>query len=367
MSGLRPKEYLERLSLLWGEEALQRTRIYLDTNYWARLRQAEVAPARFRDAACLLDLLRRGVREKNWICVFSGYSLMELLKHAGADEHDARADLVDQLGRGYCVTSPLRLAVNEADYFFRLTFDPASVQDMPARLAWTRPAFLFSDSVPTPLEGAEAVETWSTVRDFLTLMWSWPLRTAIEQFRASPRPFPSHAWTEQAAASVNATVRKGDGELPSARQLYLDELLGLAASNAEFLVDQFSDFMAARRRPVPTPEQREACGVMLATGIRDLARVTSIAHALPSFHIPCKLHTALRRDKRRPHAPNDFMDIEHARAALPHCDYFLTDAHNATLIQSSGLAKDYACKVAGSIESATQLLAAHDKPTPNAG
>jgi hypothetical protein len=124
----------------------------------------------------------------------------------------------------------------------------------------------------------------------------------------------------------------------------------------DFLVDQFSLYMKARARPVPTREERQACGIMLASGIRDLARATNIARALPSFHISCKLHAALRRDKRRPYAPNDFMDIEHARAALPHCDYFLTDAHLATQIQSSGLADDYDCRVFGSLSSATEFL-----------
>src|SRR5690606_27046261 len=126
--------------------------IYLDMNFWGRFRQHVQKPKK-GDVGELLAVLRKGVRNKGWVCVFSGHTLSELLKHQDRVVHRETAALVDELGAGYCIATPDRLLNNEVDAWLR-QWTSASEQRIPLNLqAWTRPAQLWSDYVPEPPQG----------------------------------------------------------------------------------------------------------------------------------------------------------------------------------------------------------------------
>lgn len=88
-------EYLERYrrALLCG---LSRTRLlYLDTNYWVRLRKAELGCGTL-DAVRLLQTLRAMVRSREILCVSHFHSFLEIGKQEEASLR-VTARLLDEL------------------------------------------------------------------------------------------------------------------------------------------------------------------------------------------------------------------------------------------------------------------------------
>jgi hypothetical protein len=84
-------------------------------------------------------------------------------------------------------------------------------------------------------------------------------------------------------------------------------------------------------------EQQKAMdtsGRLLANAIYNAFRITT---QLPTIRIGAGLHAALRWDRKRKYKANDLFDFRHAEAALPYCDYFLTERSLRHLLQDRNL------------------------------
>ena len=98
--------YLQQRFLALGAEALTCTRLYLDTNYWADLRDHLLNVRSHPDREHLLHLLRTAVQSRRAICTYSSHTLDELMKHASAETRIATAKLIDELSLGFLCCEP---------------------------------------------------------------------------------------------------------------------------------------------------------------------------------------------------------------------------------------------------------------------
>jgi hypothetical protein len=80
--------------------------------------------------------------------------------------------------------------------------------------------------------------------------------------------------------------------------------------------------------------------------------------ALPTMNVLATIHAAVRWNRRQRLKANDFLDFQHATAALGYCEAFLTERSLASLITASHTRLDqmYECKVMSSVEAAVEYL-----------
>jgi len=334
---------------LLGADALRKQRIYLDTKFWALLRDQIIGIRESNpDLVKLLEILRHRVKSGESICTFSGHTLTEIMGHACPDTKNATAELMDELSQGYCIANQDRLLANEIAHWFFSWMQPEKERIPLHQLAWSKPFYLHLDYLPPTIPNITPQEQWDIATKFIEFTWSMPMTKIMLQLQNSEKPYPLSDWNKRAAENINAEVRNFDHENSSRAELYLSELTGLLDAITPELVETYVQVASQTGFLLPkTSKDIEDCGDVIIRSVRAVAIDKGIAHALPGMHIRTALHTAIRWDTRRKIKPNDLIDMEHAQSALPNCNVFLTDKPHVQLIRSMKLDETYNCTTIG--------------------
>ena len=110
-------EYTRRLRLQLGSEIKDIKKIYLDTNYWLELRDADLCRSRKESFINLLSLLKNAVKSGKVICPISDENFYEILLQSDPKTLKASIRLIDELSRGVALIS-----TNERIQFEVLSF-----------------------------------------------------------------------------------------------------------------------------------------------------------------------------------------------------------------------------------------------------
>ena len=160
--------YLERSRrvLLSG---LSRTRLlYLDTNYWVRLRDAELGCGT-PEAARLLQTLRAMVRSREVLCVTHFHSFLEVGKQ---EETSLRvtASLLDELTEAVAVASRADLLVLECADFIEARLGLQLQHDL---CVWTKVGQIHKQDLPNQMPGpATLFDTNVILKALIDTLWN---------------------------------------------------------------------------------------------------------------------------------------------------------------------------------------------------
>lgn len=353
-------QHLERKFTALGAEALERTRLYLDTNYWANLRDCMLGANQKPAVANLLGILRHAADQGVAICTYSSHTLEEIMKHASADARESTASLMDELSGGFCLANPDRLLDNEIDHWIVQDLAKKTPPFSPTQLAWTRPFFLFLDYEPPRPPVADAESAAKLQTGFIDDVWTMPLHRVVSGIHRRPESFRALEWPQQAAALINHDAPKHASENDSLQEFFLSELNGVLEWAEKRLGHRFREMAERWQLPLipSTPKEILTAGRVIRQAVMALAGGKRLGTAFAGMQIRSWLHAAVRNDRRRKFKPNDLMDFEHAQTALPHCHYFLTDTPHAQLIADAKLGTRFGCTVIRSVEEACEMLPA---------
>lgn len=328
-------DHITNRRLELGRSILQRTRVYLDTRYWLLLRDVSMGRRNDQPLRELHELLLQASSTKRLVCPIEGASFFELLGQSDLGTRRVTARLMDQLSGGVSLAPPQERRQTEMFCFIRQWMDSASAQLSPSLRVWTKVGHLLGDLLPhheflTPEQNAEIQ------LGFYDYMWERTIEFAVNQLADARVPSMQN---EKLAGLLNQGKDKYAHEMKSHKYTYLSEVRGILED-----CEQYLDALLAREfehttgQSAPPLEQRDPHDIkVLVRLMREGLRKGLCAHQLPFVHIPASLHAAIRWDRKRRLQPNDFPDIQHADAALPYCDVFLTERPLRTLIQSLGL------------------------------
>ena len=130
-------------------KGLERTcLIYLDTNYWIWLREAELGRGS-AEQCDLLRLLRAGVRSRKLLCVSHFNSLTELGKQEGVSLR-VTARLLDELTEGVAMASAADLQEWDCSQFIRETVGITVVVGL---FNWTKAGQMHRNTLPQTMPG----------------------------------------------------------------------------------------------------------------------------------------------------------------------------------------------------------------------
>lgn len=78
---------------------------------------------------------------------------------------------------------------------------------------------------------------------------------------------------------------------------------------------------------------------------------------MPFFRLCADIYTSFRWNKGRlDKDENDTLDVMHAAATLPYCDYFFKERELSTIIAQRNSDKLYDCKTASKLPNMIQIL-----------
>ena len=329
--------------------------IYLDTNFWIRMRDAEIgtgSPA----AVHLLQTLRSMVRSREALCVSQMYSFLELGKQKETSLR-VTAELLDELTEGVMIASPDDLLQWECAEFIKATLRKDVGHDL---CPWTKVGQLHKNDLPTSMPGpvsdrqrdvilkASIDAAWNVTFNYILERFDWDTKNKLG-FELDPETFAS------------VTKRKAEQQ---AKGLTFDQVR----------LEGFSEILLSKAGPVFNgllgrwhfergfPEGmaallRDADAVQHAA-IQGFAG-RSLGRLLPGLSIKTNLYTLYETDSQsdKPQTPNDWFDSCHAAVALPYCDMFFTErglAHRLRQLLKADV--QYGCEVVSTIEDAVTCL-----------
>ena len=332
-------------------------RFYLDTNYWIRLRDAERGTGSV-EAQRLLKCLRAMVKSREAICVSHLSSFLELAQQEGSSLK-LTAQLVDELSEGVAIAPPAELkALQSVEYVAA----KLGVTAPGSSNCWTKIGQIVKAELPDRMPGPVSAGGRRVIlKSTLDSLWNAGTHDVFGQFD----------WDTKAAlcGDIDADVIERITELRASQhaqrvprsQVRRDEFASILRSDYHV---NFSDAVRSlwvHNSGDPNDERIVPCvESLVAQAIGDFAS-NSLGQLLPSLSIQTELYMLWWGDTRRPLTTNDWADWQHAAAALPYCDHFLTEKHLAHQLSNvMQVNQRFACSIAGSLEKAVEMCA-HSK------
>ena len=334
--------YLQR-RVEYARSVKGRKKIFLDTNFWIYLRDASLCTDGGVGSK-LLEQALAGVRDGRYIFPVSHEILVEIFAQTEKKSIYKSCELIDELSEGMCII-PCD-ARKELELFnqFREIENEAKLEI--SEMAWTKTPY-DSGLIFGPLPGLKNYDLLNAQIKAIDDMWNKSLRDRIEVLdygngRSSPR-FPD------ISEILNEQKNKHKDTFNSRCEAYL-ALVHTDLNDCGDLIqiDGEGDYVKLRKSIVNDIQNHVYKHTESGT---DLERLSSI-------HIPAAIFSAIHWDKRRKFKKNDWLDFQHATAALSFCDLFFTEGPLKSLITRKDLNLDnvYNCVVLSTPEDASEIL-----------
>ena len=326
--------YAGRKGLELGRELLSASKIYLDTKFWLFLRDIRLGRRADEHLALLFELLRTLVKKGLAICPLSADTFMEVFKQTDSITRRVTVQVIDELSKGIGLLQPEERIKLELLHLVREKTRGAEFVHRLDELAWTKVGYVLGFSTPV-LDDLPAELERAMQKAFLDQMWTITLSDMLDILGSNAASVPRFK-------DISDLQNRGKfdhlSDYSSFKQLFLIELAGVL----EDYKSTFRDLMqyiyeSDQGEQITDDESRAKSGEGLANVIYRGFEKNKIKNELPSFRIMAGLHAAVRWDANRKYKRNDQHDFHHAVAALPYCDFFLTENSLRHLVNDKNL------------------------------
>lgn len=330
--------------------------LYLDTNYWVRLRDAELGsgePA----AVQLLQTLRAMVRSREILCVSHLHSLLEIGKQKEASLR-VTASLLDELTEGVVVASPADLRAWECAEFIGAKLGLRLLDD---QCAWTKVGQIHHHQLPSQMPGpATKADRDVILKSLIDALWNASFEHIFGQFEWETKARLDASIEPKVLAQIEARKQKQAAIGLSREQIRLHEFSQVVHRELRpVFMDQMFTWHIQHGFPEGFAAISRHLQAVLDAAVNEF-KAGTLGRLLPSMSIPVELYTLYEMDNRKkePITNNDCVDWSHAAAALPYCDMFLTERYLAHQLRHVRADQQFGCEVIGTIEEALSKL--HD-------
>lgn len=327
---------VKRLDL--GAWILDRSRAYLDLCWWIRLRDAELGRPRDSRHRLLLNYLRMAVQSGNLLCPIAESVYLELLKQGDLAARAAAVRLIDELSGGVTILDSRTRVRVEMLHFLYESLTKKTVPGPPVAKVWTKVGQVFGVAYPVNPELPDQ-EQLAIAKAFTDFMWSLSLDDMLYETE-TPADIDG-PMLRQSVEWIAAKWVAQAGQMKSFRQVFLAEVAGFVDAYGDALGGAFEYVVGlmSSGSPAVTIKERQQAREQAGNMIYNLFRYDKMGTGLPTIRLLAGLY-AINRWQRRPFSVQDYYDIEHASAAVPYCNFFLTDRHLATVLSRNPLRYD---------------------------
>ncbi|MCW8831615.1 MAG: hypothetical protein OQK32_08875 [Gammaproteobacteria bacterium] len=328
--------------------------IYLDTNFWLTLRDVVTGELKDAESIQYYDLVTSLAKKGTCIFPISGNTFAEILK-SDIDTLDHVVYLIDTLSQGVSIMSYDERVRMELMYFI---YDKLGKDTyLPNEIVWTK--LVYSLGYLDPVNDNIDPSLDAHIRkSFFDHMWQTPLCSIVAKLKDSGK-LKQKSFLDN-SAKLNEGKFAHAHENKSFKQMFLSELAGMLDVYKPVIQDAMLYIYEKETGVSPSIKDIESSNNCLLTVnmIYNLFRLNKITTELPSYRITSGLYAAVRWDTNQKFHKNDIVDIGHASAALPYCDYYFSERKFAHLITQKQMSynKVYDCQVCRNIKSAITVL-----------
>ena len=349
--------YVRQKRIELAHEIKPINKIYLDTNFWVRLRDARLGRGTGNDALNLLHILEKLTAKGIAICPISSDTFAEIFKQTDFNTLGVSAQLIDDLSKGVVLLSMKERIDLEVIHFVREKSKGVEHVYTLDEMVWTKIAYVFGFCTPTSKALPPDLDC-AIQKAFFDQFWVITLADRLEQMGEDVlHRIPKLSDISQ---KLNDGKFSHADECKSFKQLFLAELSGILdvyRSDFQGLIRYLYESETGQSLNADEISSDDS-GQTIANLIYHAFRLNKIKSELPSFRISAGIHAVIRWDKERKYKPTDLHDFHHAAAAIPYCDYFLTERSLGHLVQNKNLKleKFFNCKIISDISEAIDEL-----------
>ncbi|MDQ6482421.1 hypothetical protein [Dyadobacter sp. LHD-138] len=340
-------KYIKAGRLFTFESIKSCKKIYLDINFWIRLRDASNSGSDTDQA--LLNTIEEAVEKNKCILPISEVTFREILKQKEMSSLKRSCSLIDRLSKGVCLINDDELRQLEYIHFIRIkTAKEVHPLD---ELVWSKlPLVVMYPKLPSvPNDYDLHTEMIKQLSDlsFLDMVSSIINSGKFEAFSY-----------KDDVELFNKNKEKHKNENKSFEQMFLSELGGF--------IDLFQESLAEANRQsfhwdygIGSEDVQFSDIELKLPGnmIYNLFKLKKVTNEFPSFSIFPELNAAVIWNKNRKYRDgNDTMDFFHAAAALPYFDYFFTERELATIIKQRKLDVTFKCTVESDVRNVLEAI-----------
>lgn len=319
--------------------------IYLDTNYWIKLR--DQSQSRIEMDKILYDRIIELVSTNKCIFPISEITFWEVMKQGNNETLQRSAELIDRFSKGLSIISDKERRHLEFAHFLRKNTGK-DVYDL-KNLVWTKLPFTVMNDIIPQLESLELAMS------FIDFVDNFSFTDIVSIITKSGHSISfSH---KDDVDLLNSKKEQHKDENRSFKQMYLSELGGYLELFETSLNETMSYLYYWDNGIFPTEDEiKDTATKPLRNIIYNLAKLNKLTTELPTFRIFPELAAVIRWNKDRKYKDgNDTIDLLHATTALPYYDFFFTERELNSIIRQRGLDKLYNCVV----ESDSQKILQH--------
>lgn len=354
------EDYVRRKRIDLARAMEPSRKVYLDTKFWLLLRDARLGRSCEAGVVALLELLQTLVAHGRVVCPISATTFAEIFAQTDPTTLQVSVELIDELSAGVTfIEEHERFRLEFFHFIMQKTRGPNAVLPLQT-LAWTKLAYVLGFMAPVSKSYPADVDL-VLQKEFVDHMWTVSLGDMLRVMGTAavgrfPRAF------DDTSTSLNEGKFANLHEHNSFKQVFQSEIAGILDVFKPDLADLMRHVYELQfGRPPDVSDGSDDGGRMFANLIYHAFRLNKLTAELPSLRVSAGLHAALRWDKNRKYKRNDLHDFHHAVAAIPYCDYFLTEHSLRQLLGHNGLrfAELFPCQtissVADSLASLSQL------------
>lgn len=321
-------------------------RVYLDTNYWIRLREAQRNTNPLDRE--LLEKVMSLVKRNKCIFPISEITFWEILKQSDFESLRQSASIVDKLSKGISIINEDERRTLEILSFMRKAQEKGSHET--SELVWSKLSMnILYPILPQP----ENLEMKKSLIDYISALSFSDMITVLEQNKHY-EPF----FFQDNIDFLNEAKEKYKNENNSFEQMFLSELGGYVDLFKESLNQAMIQLYYWDTGRYPTLEEKAGTDQnLLRNVIYNFFKLKKATTEFPSYSILPELFAAVRWNTTRKHSDgNDTMDFLHASAALPYFDFFFTERELNTIIRQRKLDARFNCVVESDPNKVLEIL-----------
>ncbi len=322
----RPDEYLARYQQLLERGISQTPKLYLDTNFWIGLRDAE----RESDdrAKRLLDLLRELIANKKVICVIQAASFLEIAKQSERSLL-VISKLIEEFTESISIASQDELERLEAINYVRSKLD---AEALPQYQIWTKTGLILytnavghmSNLLPKSLDSYRANVLLKSMIDAL---WNAEISDILEAFGWNTAEKLAASIDQSTIEAIENRKKKRAEEIHSLQSIKQTEFESIMPIKYRKAFGRTVYQIAVETgQQIVFKELLDTAERLVGDAVRESVS-GEIGRALPNTVIQTNLYCLYENDQNKKFSSNDWFDMCHASVALPYCDIFFTEKH----------------------------------------
>lgn len=325
-----PGAYFKHLRTELGHKASTKIRIYLDTCYWLRLRDAATGRGTTAGNHEVLERLRHLVSNGRVICPVSDAAFLEIMKQSDGRTRSATASLMDELSQGVAlITEETRVRLELVD----LILSPASASVDFHLSMWVAPGFIFGESLPHSDAFADS-DIRLIQKVWIDTLWA----TSVSTLAADESDYTLQSAMNQSAGQINLKNTKHAGEIKSYMRAWEAEVSGVVKFCDERVVREISTIKGLELSNAEVARAVVTTQTFLFNAFR--LRPDFMAQRAPSLYTHAACHAAIRFDKGRKLDGNWLLDLHHACAASGYFNAMFTEGPLKVLMTNGNVAID---------------------------